>query len=100
MRLALLFRGLLVLWLLASATGAAAGDVRISADDSYALSKSFHYLEDPGGKLTLDDILKPEKQASFKALQQAGSGANFGARRSAASNVAAEPEAAALAPCW
>jgi PAS domain S-box-containing protein len=75
------------LWLLLALGSAwaqgASGEVAVGAGDRYVLSPLFLYLEDPEGKLTLDDILKPESQAAFRPVPRNGPGANFGLTRSA-----------------
>ncbi|MDP3857035.1 MAG: 7TM diverse intracellular signaling domain-containing protein [Stagnimonas sp.] len=60
-----------------------AGEVAVGPGDSYALTRAFTFLEDEGGRLKLDDILKPGTQAAFRPVPQAGPGANFGLTRSA-----------------
>ncbi|MBG9386693.1 sensor histidine kinase [Caenimonas aquaedulcis] len=57
--------------------------IPIGADPSYPLTRSFQYLEDPTGRLTLDDILAPARQAQFRPLARTGPGANFGLTDSA-----------------
>ena len=75
------------LWCLLALGSAAAqgtpGELAVGADDSYLLSPSFLFLEDKVGKLTLDDILRPDAQAAFRPVPQTGPGANFGLTRSA-----------------
>ena len=61
----------------------AVGEVALGDAQSYLLSRTFMFLEDRDGKLTIDDILKPETQAAFKPVPHAGPGANFGLTRSA-----------------
>ncbi len=77
----------LFLWCVLALGSAAAqsspGELAIGADDRYVLSRSFTYLEDKGGQLTLDDILKPQAQAAFQLVPQGGHGANFGFTSSA-----------------
>jgi hypothetical protein len=53
-------------------------DLAIGSEGSYALSRSFTYLEDAGGELALADLLKPEAQARFQPVPQTGSATNFG----------------------
>ena len=75
------------LWCLLALGSAAAqgtpGELAVGAGDNYLLSPSFMYLEDKEGKLAFDEILRPEAQAAFRPLRQAGPGANFGLTRSA-----------------
>jgi hypothetical protein len=42
----------------------------IGSEGSYALSRSFTYLEDAGGELTLADLLKPDAQARFSRCRK------------------------------
>lgn len=77
---------LLVAMLLAAAPAlgqAKPGEVAVSDGDRYTLSKSFLYLEDPDGKLAIDDVAKPGMQARFQPVQGSGPGANFGLTASA-----------------
>ncbi len=67
----------------ASAAGEGEGEVAIGGGDSYAISRSFSYLEDAGGELTLADILKADTQARFQPVPQSGSATNFGLTSSA-----------------
>jgi hypothetical protein len=60
-----------------------AGVVAVGRGESYPLSRSFLYLEDTDGKLTLDDVTKPSAQQMFKPVPQDGAGANFGITSSA-----------------
>jgi PAS domain S-box-containing protein len=73
--------------LLLVSAGAAAqhsgGQLSIGNKDSYALSRSFNFLEDEHGQLTLEDVLKPQLQARFRPVGQSGPGANFGLTNSA-----------------
>jgi PAS domain S-box-containing protein len=75
------------LWCLLALGSAAAqgtpGELAVGADDSYLLSPSFMFLEDKKGKLTLQEILRPEMQAAFRPVPQTGPGANFGLTTSA-----------------
>ncbi|HSV34562.1 MAG TPA: 7TM diverse intracellular signaling domain-containing protein [Ramlibacter sp.] len=59
------------------------GETVIGGEDSYGLSRAFTYLEDSGGKMTLEQVLAPTAQAAFKPLSQNGPGANFGLTSSA-----------------
>jgi len=59
------------------------GEIAIVSDDSYVLSRAFTWLEDKDGRLTLDDIVKPQAQAAFRPVPPGGPGANFGLTRSA-----------------
>lgn len=68
----------------ASGAGAAAdGELTIGEAQRYPLSRSFTFLEDPSGELTLDEVLEPAVQARFGAVPQRGDGVNFGFTRSA-----------------
>jgi hypothetical protein len=72
--------------LLTSAGGAAfaqSGVVDVRGDSRYPLAKSFLWLEDKDGRLTLDDITQPQWQARFAPVPQQGPGANFGLTHSA-----------------
>lgn len=76
----------LFLWLLLALGSAAArspGKLAVGAEDSYELSGAFTYLEDKGGRLTLDDILEPGAQAAFQPVEPSVAGANFGLTSSA-----------------
>ncbi|AYQ29873.1 MULTISPECIES: 7TM diverse intracellular signaling domain-containing protein [unclassified Polaromonas] len=53
-------------------------ETAIGNEGSYALSRAFTYLEDPGGELALADLLKPDAQARFQPVAQSGSATNFG----------------------
>lgn len=55
-----------------------ASETAIGNEGSYALSRSFSYLEDAGGELALADLLKPDAQARFQPVAQSGSATNFG----------------------
>ena len=57
--------------------------VRIGTQDSYVLSRSFTYLEDPSTALTFDDVLKPDVQSRFKPVAAGAQSINFGATHSA-----------------
>lgn len=52
-------------------------------NDSYALSRSFTFLEDAGAALTLDDVLQPDNQARFRPVPPGIRSTNFGATHSA-----------------
>ncbi|HSV84092.1 MAG TPA: 7TM-DISM domain-containing protein, partial [Ramlibacter sp.] len=74
------------LWCLALCSAFAqepAGEIAIANEGSYLLSRTFTFLEDKEGRLRLDDVLRPEAQAAFRPVPQAGPGANFGLTRSA-----------------
>ncbi|HUR88010.1 MAG TPA: 7TM diverse intracellular signaling domain-containing protein [Ramlibacter sp.] len=60
-----------------------AGVVEVGDGDSYLLAKSFVFLEDKDGQLTLEDVRKPAYQSQFRSVPQQGVGANFGLTRSA-----------------
>lgn len=68
------------LWLPA-ALGAA--EVRIGNAGSYPLSREFSFLEDPGGKLTFEQVLQQDQQGRFAALPSDSPGPNFGITSSA-----------------
>jgi PAS domain S-box-containing protein len=72
-----------LLWALAVCASAQPGKIRVAADESYPLSKAFTYLEDHDGRLTIDDIGKPQAQAAFRPVPQVGPAANFGLTQSA-----------------
>jgi len=80
-------RWTIYLWCLLALGSAAArggpGELAVGAGDSYLLSPSFMFLEDKEGKLTLQEILRPETQAAFRPVPPIGPGANFGPTRSA-----------------
>lgn len=79
--------GWLVLWCLMALGSTAAqahpGELAIDAEDRYGMSRAFTYLEDKGGQLTLEDILRPEAQEAFQRVPQTGPVANFGLTSSA-----------------
>jgi PAS domain S-box-containing protein len=66
-----------------AAPAAGEGEVAIGSDESYPISRSFSYLEDAGGELTLAGILKADAQARFQPVPQSGSATNFGLTSSA-----------------
>jgi PAS domain-containing protein len=76
-----------LLWLagalLLAAVHATAGEVRVGDAPQYVLSRAFTFLEDPHGRLTIDDILAAPAQDRFAPVAQHGHGANFGFTRSA-----------------
>lgn len=75
---------LLLLPLTTPYAGAQTGAADIGNNDSYVLSRSFTYLDDTSGKLTLDDVLQPGLQARFKSEPEgAASSTNFGVTDSA-----------------
>lgn len=79
-----LLRHVGVLWLLLmAALPGQAGEVQLSAAPSFNLSRALEYLEDPGGRLTLEDVLRPQHQERFRRVAPIGPGANFGFSRSA-----------------
>ncbi|MBW8721614.1 MAG: hypothetical protein JF626_06940, partial [Polaromonas sp.] len=59
------------------------GELAIGNEGSYALSRSFSYLEDAGGELALADVLKPDVRSRFQPVPQTGSSTNFGLTSSA-----------------
>ncbi len=62
---------------------AGAEEVTVGAQDRHVLSRAFEYLEDPQGRLTVDDVRRPEWQARFQPVPPVGAGANFGLTSSA-----------------
>ena len=80
-------RWIICLWFLLALGSAGArgtpGELAVGTDDSYLLAPGFMFLEDKEGKLTLDEILRPETQAAFRPVPSIGPGANFGLTRSA-----------------
>jgi PAS domain S-box-containing protein len=73
----------LLLVLLALSGPCAAAVVEIGGDDSYSLSWSFDVLEDAGGILGAEDVLRGAARAKFSPLSGVGPGPNFGLTRSA-----------------
>jgi PAS domain S-box-containing protein len=73
----------LVLALLLLPTIAAAAQVGIGTLGRYQLSSAFSYLEDPEGKLTIDEVQQPAMQPRFSKLPVNSPGANFGITSSA-----------------
>jgi PAS domain S-box-containing protein len=77
----------LLQWLLLAATLvlaaplAAAAPLALGDQGRYDLSRSFSWLEDPEGRLTLHDV--QNGQARFQPMPEGGPGANFGLTRSA-----------------
>jgi PAS domain S-box-containing protein len=69
---------LLVLAFAGSVAQAQPGELAIRGGDRYPLSGSFLFLEDKGGTLTLDDVLRPAMQSRFAPVARSGPGANFG----------------------
>ena len=69
----------LVLWLPA----AFAGDVTVGKAGSYSLSREFSFLEDPGSKLTFDEVRREEQLGKFSPLPSDSPGPNFGITSSA-----------------
>ena len=65
------------------AARSATGEVSVERGERYELSKLFTFLEDPSGRMTLDDVLRPQSQAAFRAVPDKGPAANFGLTRSA-----------------
>lgn len=74
---------LLLLGWSAPSVHAQTGAVSIGNNDSYALSRSFTFLEDASTALTLDDILQPDKQARFRPVPPGSLSTNFGATNAA-----------------
>ncbi len=59
------------------------GHVDIGKADRYVLSNAFTVLEDPGARLSLDDILKPALQGQFMPVKAGATATNFGLTQSA-----------------
>ena len=57
--------------------------VAVGNDARYGLTRSFTFLEDEAGRLTLTDVLKPGVQQRFRPVGELGPGANFGLTHSA-----------------
>jgi diguanylate cyclase (GGDEF)-like protein/PAS domain S-box-containing protein len=57
--------------------------LHVGLEDSYALSNAITYLEDAGGRLTLDGILGAEAQQRFAPLAREREATNFGLTPSA-----------------
>jgi PAS domain S-box-containing protein len=72
-----------VLWLLFAPFASQAGEVRLSDEPRFDLSRAVDYLEDEGGLLTLPEVLGPRRQALFQPVPPNGPGTNFGLTRSA-----------------
>ena len=90
----------LLLALLGLAAQAQPNVLSVGGQGSYNLARAFTYLEDPEGRLGIDDILQPAAQAAFRPMPQLGPGANFGLTRSAIwLRVTLQPEPAS-APDW
>jgi PAS domain S-box-containing protein len=75
----------LAVWLLLAAAMTAvplarAEPLALGAQDRYDLSRSFAWLEDPGGRLSLHDV--QAAAARFQPMPAGGPGANFGLTRS------------------
>lgn len=70
------------LWLAAWA-GAAAAPLQLGDAERYNLAPALHVLEDPGGALQLEDVLRPAQQVRFRPVPVRGPGANFGLTSSA-----------------
>jgi PAS domain S-box-containing protein len=71
-------------WLLAAMGQLAQASVLVlDSQQSHHLSPLFEMLEDPSGRLQLQDVLAPEQQARFRQVPAGGPGANFGLTRSA-----------------
>lgn len=77
--------GILLLALLAllASLPTFAGDLGIGTQGNYKLSRAFSYLEDPDGKLTIDEVRQPALQSRFAGLPENSAGANFGITSSA-----------------
>lgn len=72
-----------VLALAPGPAGAAPGELALGTEARYALSRSFTFLEDGSGALTLEQVLQPQVQGRFRPVPQGGDGVNFGFTRSA-----------------
>nr|WP_240980311.1 7TM diverse intracellular signaling domain-containing protein [Ramlibacter agri] len=66
-----------------AAAAHAQGVLESGTADQHRLGPYVAYLEDPGGRLQLDDILQPAQQARFRPDQGNGPAANFGLTRAA-----------------
>lgn len=74
---------LVLIWLLAASAWAQSAPLTLGGEGHYNLASSVHYLEDPKGRLALDDILAPAQQQRFRPMRGSGPSANFGLTRSA-----------------
>ncbi|HEY0824933.1 MAG TPA: 7TM diverse intracellular signaling domain-containing protein [Ramlibacter sp.] len=77
------FLRILLLWLLAPCAWGQGTPLAIGTHDRYTLAPHATYLEDPDGRLGLEDILRPEQQARFRPVRSSGPSANFGLTTSA-----------------
>jgi len=82
-------RMLAVLFLLAAwgapvpAQAQPAAPVLLGTEGNYLLSRSFSWLEDPAGTMTLDDVRRPDAQARLRPMAGSGPASNFGLTSSA-----------------
>lgn len=67
----------------ASATAPAGYFPVDSRSEFHALNPILRFLEDPAGKLTVEDVSKPEMQARFRSTPNTHGPVNFGYSRSA-----------------
>jgi signal transduction histidine kinase/DNA-binding NarL/FixJ family response regulator len=84
-RAGLLLRGALGLALLALAAllaAPASAEVAVGAAASYPLSRALGYLEDPGRRMTLAEVLRADAQGRFAPVSQGRTESNFGLTRS------------------
>ena len=58
--------------------GAAQVPLVLGNGGSYALAPAVSYLRDPGGSLTLDDVLQPAAQARLQPVADSTTATNFG----------------------
>ncbi|MDP3618417.1 MAG: 7TM diverse intracellular signaling domain-containing protein [Ramlibacter sp.] len=70
--------GALTLAASAQVLPASAGDLTIGPADRYPLARAFTVMADPGGAMTLADVLDPQAQERFRSVPASGPGANFG----------------------
>lgn len=77
------FLRILLLWLLATPAWAQGNPLVTGTQDHYNLAPYVTSLEDPEGRLALNDILLPAQQARFRPVRGSGPSANFGLTRSA-----------------
>lgn len=74
-------RWILLLAALLLGAARAQAPVTLGGEGSYPLTHAFSWLEDEGGALPLDEILRPQRQAGFRPVPARGS--NFGLSSSA-----------------
>jgi PAS domain S-box-containing protein len=86
--------------LCAPAVAAGPGVFVLGDKDHYELSPAFTSFEDRSATLTLQDILRGDRQEAFRVLPQRGQGANFGFTRSAIWLRVTLVSGPATAPDW